>query len=99
MSGVTDARATQTASTDDVGSSFDIVLRGYERKQVDERLARSSADRRAAAQRIGALERRVEELHVELQGAQRQAGESAPTYAGLGARVEKILRLAEEEAR
>jgi hypothetical protein len=57
-------------STGEVGSGFDIVLRGYERKQVDEHLARATADRRAAAGRIGALERRVEELQVELQNAQ-----------------------------
>jgi cell division septum initiation protein DivIVA len=98
MSGMTGARATETASSGELGSGFDIVLRGYERKQVDQYLARISADRRAAAQRIGALERRVEELHVEFQDAQGQGGEAEPSYAGLGARVEKILRLAEEEA-
>jgi cell division septum initiation protein DivIVA len=98
MSRVTDAGTPATTSTDDVGSRFDIVLRGYERRQVDERLARATADRRAAARRIGELERRVEELRVELQDAQKQAGEAEPSYAGLGARVEKILGLAEEEA-
>jgi cell division septum initiation protein DivIVA len=48
------------SSAGDVGSSFDIVLRGYERRQVDERVTRDTADRRAAARQVGALERRVE---------------------------------------
>jgi hypothetical protein len=99
MSRMTEPRTSHATSADEIGSSFDIVLRGYERKQVDEHLARTAAERQAAAQRIGALERRVEELHFELQNAQKQGGEAEPSYAGLGARVEKILRLAEEEAK
>src|SRR5262245_30408518 len=92
MSRMTDARTTDTTADE----AFDIVLRGYERKQVDDHLGRLNSERVAAAQRINALERRVEELHFELQNAQKQDAE--PSYAGLGARVEKILRLAEEEA-
>jgi cell division septum initiation protein DivIVA len=99
MSAVTGGHAAGTSSAGDGGPGFDIVLRGYERKQVDERLARIAVDRRAAAERVAALERRVEQLRVELQDAQRgAAGRVEPSYAGLGARVEKILRLAEEEA-
>jgi chromosome segregation ATPase len=98
MSGMTDARATKTTSTGEVGPGFDIVLRGYERRQVDEHLAVTTAERRAAAGRVGGLERRVEELTVEFRDAQKRGGEVEPSYAGLGARVEKILRLAEEEA-
>jgi hypothetical protein len=94
MCGMTDARATNTTADE----GFDIVLRGYERKQVDGHLGRLNSERLAGSQRIDALERRVEELHIELQNAQKRAAESEPTYAGLGARVEKILRLAEEEA-
>lgn len=93
MSRMTDARTTDTTADE----AFDIVLRGYERKQVDDHLGRLNSERVAAAQRINALERRVEELHFELQNAQKQ-GDAEPSYAGLGARVEKILRLAEEEA-
>jgi cell division septum initiation protein DivIVA len=98
MSTVTGVRAPETTSPRHRGSGFDIVLRGYERKQVDEHLARTTAEQGAAAQRIGGLERSVEELHVELQNAQKQRGGAEPSYAGLGARLEKILRLAEEEA-
>ncbi|MGW6415036.1 NACHT domain-containing protein [Streptomyces sp. NPDC055055] len=44
-------------------------------------------------------EKRIEELRLDTQGAQAQAADVEPSYTGLGARVEKILRLAEEEAR
>jgi cell division septum initiation protein DivIVA len=94
MSGMTAAR-TSHARTEE----FDIVLRGYERKQVDDHLGRINSERVAAAQRINALEHRVEELDTELQNAQKREAEAEPSYAGLGARVENILRLAEEEAK
>jgi cell division septum initiation protein DivIVA len=91
----------------DVGMNrgFDLALRGYERRQVEDYLANLEAEiatlrhgRDVAADRVAMLEQRLEELHVELQTAQRQVAEFEPSYAGLGARVENILRLAEEEA-
>ena len=78
---------------------FDTVRRGYERAQVDERISKLIADRDSALARITALEKRIEELHLETQNAQAQVTDAEPSYAGLGARVEKILRLAEEEAK
>lgn len=94
MSGMTDARTTTTTADE----AFDIVLRGYERKQVDDHLSRINSERVAGAQRINALERRVEELHFELQNAQKQGAEAEPTLANFGDRLAKILRLVEEEA-
>lgn len=78
---------------------FDIVRRGYERQQVDEHIAKLISERDAAGGRISSLEKRIEELHLETQNAQAQLDDKEPSYAGLGARVEKILRLAEEEAK
>lgn len=83
---------------------FDVQLRGYDREQVEAHIARLDAElaaswqeREKMAQRIKALERRLEELHLESQAIQ-QSMDEPPTLAGLGARMEKILRLAEEEA-
>ncbi|HEY9391229.1 MAG TPA: hypothetical protein VIR27_15865 [Mycobacteriales bacterium] len=83
---------------------FDVTMRGYDREQVEAHIARLDAElaaswqeREKMAQRIKALERRLEELHLESQAMQ-QSVEEPPTLAGLGARMEKILRLAEEEA-
>src|SRR5215207_11400120 len=92
----------------DVGMShgFDVALRGYDRRQVDDYLAQLESElatlrheRESAADRVGMLEQRLEELQIALQTAQRQVSEFEPSYAGLGARVENILRLAEEEAK
>ncbi|WP_236670073.1 SDR family NAD(P)-dependent oxidoreductase, partial [Streptomyces antimycoticus] len=78
---------------------FELVRRGYDRGQVDDRISKLVADRDSALARITSLEKRIEELHLETQNAQAQINDSEPSYAGLGARVEKILRLAEEEAK
>ncbi len=78
---------------------FELVRRGYDRGQVDDRITKLVADRDSALARITALEKRIEELHLETQNAQAQVNDAEPSYAGLGARVEKILRLAEEEAK
>src|SRR5882757_3695156 len=78
---------------------FELVRRGYDRGQVDDRITKLVADRDSALTRITALEKRIEELHLETQNAQAPLSDSEPSYAGLGARVEKILRLAEEEAK
>ncbi|MGO4751690.1 cellulose-binding protein, partial [Streptomyces sp. 2MCAF27] len=78
---------------------FELVRRGYDRGQVDDRITKLVADRDSALSRITSLEKRIEELHLETQNAQAQINDAEPSYAGLGARVEKILRLAEEEAK
>lgn len=86
--------------------SFDVARRGYHRGQVDEYLDRleqslavaqahqeaAQSDRNAAAQRVAVLEQELSEARRKLTESER------PTYAGLGARVEQMLRLAEEEA-
>jgi len=77
--------------------AFDIVLRGYERRQVDEHLATLVNERLTADRRASDLEKQVTRLRTEVEKGKNESTE--PTYAGLGARVEKILRLAEEEAR
>ena len=62
-------------------------------------MTKLTAERDSAHSRVNALEKRIEELHLENQSVQAQLTDSEPSYAGLGARVEKILRLAEEEAK
>jgi hypothetical protein len=72
--------------------TFEVVRRGYEPTQVDRRvtaLQRELADSRSRAE---AAERRVQELHAA------PADDQAPAYSGLGARIEQILGLADEEA-
>jgi len=85
---------------------FDVGLRGYDRDQVDAHLASIESEfttalteRDRLADRVKQLEARVEELH--LQPGDRDAdgdGDRGSPLTGFGARVEKILRIAEEEA-
>lgn len=76
--------------------AFDIVLRGYERRQVDEHLSALVNGRTSAEQRVAALEQQLARVRKEYDA---NTGNAEPSYASLGARVEKILTLAEEEAR
>src|SRR6266702_2110708 len=78
---------------------LEVVRRGYDVAQTNERVTKLTAERDTAHSRVSALEKRIEELHLENQSVQAQLSDSEPSYAGLGARVEKILRLAEEEAK
>src|ERR1700761_3760532 len=78
---------------------LEIVRKGYDIAQTNDRVTKLTAERDSAHSRVTALEKRIEELHLENQSVQAQLTDSEPSYARLGARVEKILRLAEEEAK
>ncbi|MEV7098770.1 hypothetical protein AB0M80_38650 [Amycolatopsis sp. NPDC051045] len=72
---------------------FPIVLRGYDRRQVDEyvRVAEKRVDRHEKARRVA--ERRLAKAQVPAP----RAGEPDDA-AGLGKRIEKILQVAKSEA-
>lgn len=77
-------------------TEFPTELRGYKRSEVDSAIAALRGDLiQAAKERQGALGQ-VAELKNELAGL--GGGERGPTYAGLGARLEAILRIAEEQS-
>lgn len=86
--------------------TFDVALRGYERRQVDEYLERierdlaiTQADRAAAVSHARAMEQRLTELQRDLFAERERLVEAEqPTYAGLGAKAEQFLRIAEEES-
>jgi len=80
-------------------STFDVALRGYDKRQVDERLRYLAAELAAADNALAAASQRVAMLEDALSQA-RWAPEGEPVAdANFGARVEKILKLAEDEAR
>ncbi len=72
---------------------FPIVLRGYDRRQVDEyvRVAEKRVDRHEKARRVA--ERRLAKAQVPAPRAAEPDG-----AAGLGRRIEKILQVAKSEA-
>ena len=84
----------------DTSSLFgiDLVRRGYDRDQVDKRMAQLMRDRDSAVSRISALEQRIEELLAEAESSQAQGVGAEASLEGLSPRLEQMLRLAEEEA-
>ena len=83
---------------------FDVALRGYDRDQVDAHLASlesefsgALSERDRLAERVKQLEARVEELHLH-PGDEKSADQPASSLNGFGARIEKIMRVAEDEA-
>ena len=81
---------------------FDVALRGYDRDQVDAHLASiesefssAVAERDRLAERVTQLETRVAELH--LSDDEDGAAPKSP-LTGFGARIEKIMRTAQDEA-
>jgi DivIVA domain-containing protein len=90
---------------DDQPSGFDVVLRGYDRRQVDDYLDRveaalNDADARHAedAHRLTALEQQVTDMHERLGDAERRAAGRPEPAPVAGDRIAAMLRLADEEA-
>src|SRR3954452_3373174 len=90
---------------DDQPSGFDVLLRGYDRRQVDEYLGRveaelNDADARHAddAGRLAALESQVTDMHERLADAERRAAGRPEPAPVAGDRIAAMLRLADEEA-
>jgi cell division septum initiation protein DivIVA len=74
---------------------FDLVLRGYDKRQVDERLRFLGAELAAAEDALWISQARAATLEVEMNQVRSESGSADSSF---GARVEKILLLAEEEA-
>jgi cell division septum initiation protein DivIVA len=80
-------------------STFDVGLRGYDKRQVDERLRVLAAELAAADNALAAANQRIAMLEDALSQT-RHAPDGEPAgESNFGARVEKILKLAEDEAR
>lgn len=84
---------------------FDVALRGYDRDQVDAHLASleseftgALSERDRLAERVKQLETRVEELHLQSDDGEDADERQVSVLSGFGARIEKIMRTAEEEA-
>src|SRR6195952_6186688 len=86
--------------------SFDVVLRGYDRRQVADTIERleadfriALADRDAAVTRSSDMSSQLSALHGEIESLRRKAATaSAPTFENISERIQHMLTLAEEEA-
>jgi cell division septum initiation protein DivIVA len=77
---------------------FDLVLRGYERHQVDAHLARTAALVTDMQEALAAGGARESALAAELAAVRAELERGRPTFDALGERVAKMLSLAESEA-
>jgi cell division septum initiation protein DivIVA len=78
------------------GTAFDVVLRGYDKRQVDERLRILGAELVVACNALRLAQERAAMLE---EVSRARSGADAQLDSNFGARVEKILLLAQEEAR
>jgi uncharacterized phage infection (PIP) family protein YhgE len=84
---------------------FGTVLRGYERRQVDDYVARLHSETEALRAQLAEAERQrqlatehAEATEQENRQLRSNAGPEAPPQEGFGLRAERLLRLAEQEA-
>jgi len=91
--------------SDGVQPGFDIVLRGYDRGQVDRQVSWLEEQLGAADRDLQAVTETLRRTEQDATAARRQAEKAAaelargkPTFEALGERVTAILSLAEEEA-
>ena len=79
--------------------TFPVVKRGYDPAAVDERIHTLEESLTKAREHVWRLDQRTMTIEGQLSEAQRQLRETErPTYAGLGSRIEQLLRSAEEQS-
>jgi cell division septum initiation protein DivIVA len=79
--------------------AFEVQMRGYSRRQVDEFIARCRSQIRDLEQRLARALDAGEELRRDLATARQQALGAKPAHEEVSERIAQILKLADDEAR
>jgi cell division septum initiation protein DivIVA len=79
--------------------AFEMQMRGYSRRQVDEFIARNRGQIRDLEQRLARALDESEELRRELTAAHQEALGAKPAHEEVSERISQILKLADDEAR
>src|ERR1700685_2528799 len=79
--------------------AFEMQMRGYSRRQVDEFIARCRSQIRDLEQRLARSLDDTEELKRDLATARQQALGAKPAHEEFSERIAQILKLADDEAR
>jgi DivIVA domain-containing protein len=79
--------------------AFEMQMRGYSRRQVDEFIARCRSQIRDLEQRLARALDDQEELRRDLATARQQALGAKPAHEEVSERIAQILKLADDEAR
>src|ERR1700680_5108561 len=83
----------------DSEDAFEIQMRGYSRRQVNEFVARSRSQTRDLEERLSRSLDEVERFRLELSASRQKAEDSKPAYEEVSERMGQILKLADDEAR
>ena len=79
--------------------AFEVQLRGYSRRQVDEFVARCRSQVRELEERLGRSLDDGEQLRQEVKALRQQALGNRPAHEEVSERISQILKLADDEAR
>jgi DivIVA domain-containing protein len=79
--------------------AFEMQMRGYSRRQVDEFIARCRSQIRDLEQRLARAHAEGDELRRDLTTARQQALGAKPAHEEVSERIAQILKLADDEAR
>jgi cell division septum initiation protein DivIVA len=79
--------------------AFEVQLRGYSRRQVDEFVARCRGQVRELEERLGRSLDDSEQLRQEVKALRQQALGNRPAHEEVSERISQILRLADDEAK
>ncbi|WP_196450797.1 hypothetical protein [Planomonospora sp. ID82291] len=78
--------------------SFEVVMRGYSRRQVHDYMIRTRNQIRDLEERVARAIDQAEQSRLELAEARRRLSDAPQDYDELGQRLSQILKLGEEEA-
>lgn len=78
--------------------TFEVVMRGYNRRQVHDYIIRTRNQTRDLEERLARAIEQAEQGRIELAEARRRMVETPQSYEDLSPRLAQILRLGEEEA-
>ncbi|HTT55148.1 MAG TPA: hypothetical protein VMH35_27480 [Streptosporangiaceae bacterium] len=83
----------------DSEDAFEVQMRGYSRRQVNEFVARARSEKRDYEERLSRALDEVERLRSEVVTARQRELEDKPAHQELSERMAQILKLADDEAR
>jgi cell division septum initiation protein DivIVA len=78
---------------------FEVQMRGYSRRQVNEFVARARSEKRDYEERLSRSLDEVERLRAEVATARQRELQDKPAHQELSERMGQILRLADDEAK
>jgi cell division septum initiation protein DivIVA len=78
---------------------FEVQMRGYSRRQVNEFVARARSEKRDYEERLSRSLDEVERLRAEVSSARQRELEDRPAHQELSERMGQILKLADDEAK